>query len=152
HRSQVLPQAHAQVWDRGGRRPGGRGRRRRAAVPVDAIPPDRPVGVRVAPTGPLQRSAPAPAFATHTHAGLILSQVLFATWAVVGKILLRQLPPLALVTARSGGAALVFAAVALSRRRMRFSRRELLRLALCGLFGVAMNQLCFVLGLALTSA
>lgn len=88
-----------------------------------------------------------------THFALILVQVLFASLAVVGRIILPAVPAAVLVTFRIGGAALAMLAV------LRFKngpwirdRRELGRIALAGCLGVTANQSLFLFGLRHTTA
>lgn len=88
-----------------------------------------------------------------THLVLILVQVLFASLAVVGRIILPAVPAAVLVTFRIGGAALAMFAV------LRFKggpwirdRRELGRIALAGCLGVTANQSLFLFGLRHTTA
>lgn len=88
-----------------------------------------------------------------THLVLILVQVLFASLAVVGRIILPAVPAAVLVTFRIGGAALALFAV------LRFKggpwirdRRELGRIALAGCLGVTANQSLFLFGLRHTTA
>ncbi len=88
-----------------------------------------------------------------THFALILVQVLFASLAVVGRIILPAVPAAVLVTFRIGGAALAMFAV------LRFKggpwirdRRELGRIALAGCLGVTANQSLFLFGLRHTTA
>jgi len=86
-------------------------------------------------------------------AALTLIQVLFGVHYLAGKIVLKEIPPRAWALLRVAGAAaiLVVAAKALGRRFPR-TPRDLGLLALFSLFGVAINQICFVEGLARTSA
>ncbi|MBL8683772.1 MAG: DMT family transporter [Myxococcales bacterium] len=84
---------------------------------------------------------------------LLAVQFAFASWAIVGKVTLGVVPPLALTTLRLVGGAVAFGALSLASGRSivapRGERLEVVRLALAGL---VINQLCFTWGLARTSA
>jgi drug/metabolite transporter (DMT)-like permease len=86
-------------------------------------------------------------------AALTLIQVFFGVHYLAGKIVLKEIPPKAWVVLRVLGAAVLLVAVAAAMRR-RFPRdlRDLALLAVFSIFGVAVNQICFVEGLARTSA
>lgn len=78
---------------------------------------------------------------------------MFATWPVLGKIVLRTIPSLALVGMRVLGAALALTAIGLVTRRLeRIARTDWLLLVLSSLLGVVLNQWLFVKGLSLTTA
>ena len=87
------------------------------------------------------------------HLLLILVQILFASLAITGKIVMRDFPPGAIVLFRVGGAAVVLLLVNLvwNRRWVR-DRRDLVGLALLGFFGVVLNQTLFLIGLSHTTA
>jgi len=86
------------------------------------------------------------------HIALILVQIMFATWPIVGKIALRSIPSTALVALRVAGASLAFIALQqFGGRRCRIKRSDWPLLVLSGLLGVAFNQLLFVKGLSLTT-
>jgi drug/metabolite transporter (DMT)-like permease len=84
---------------------------------------------------------------------LILVQALMASLAIVGKLVMREIPPGVLILARVGGAATV---LAVAHRALRLQpvrdRADLRSLALMGLLGVAANQSLFLLGLRHTTA
>jgi drug/metabolite transporter (DMT)-like permease len=84
---------------------------------------------------------------------LILVQALMASLAIVGKLVMRDIPPGVLILARVGGAATV---LAVAHRALRLQpvrdRDDLRSLALMGLLGVAANQSLFLLGLRHTTA
>src|SRR3977135_1969892 len=86
------------------------------------------------------------------HLALIAVQVMFGTWPIVGKIALRAVSPIGLVTFRVAGAAIAFS---LLQRKLgelrRMPKRGLLQLVLCSVLGVALNQLLYVKGLSLTT-
>ena len=86
------------------------------------------------------------------HLALILVQVMFGTWPIFGKIVLRTVSSTALVGVRIVGAAIVFALLHRKAREI-FSlpRRTLGSLILCSLLGVVINQLLFVKGLSYTT-
>ena len=87
------------------------------------------------------------------HLALLMVQIMFGTWPIVGKIALRSMPSTSLVCLRIFGAAIVF--TLLQRRSGRFHelpRRVIAWLVLCSLLGVALNQFIFVKGLSLTTA
>jgi drug/metabolite transporter (DMT)-like permease len=86
-------------------------------------------------------------------ASLTLIQVLFGVHYLAGKILLREIPPSAWAVIRVAAAALILVIVAAAAGR-RFPRapRDLALLAVFSVFGVAVNQVCFVEGLSRTTA
>jgi drug/metabolite transporter (DMT)-like permease len=95
----------------------------------------------------LRSSAAAP------HLALIGVQILFATWPIVGKIVLRTIPAVALVGFRLAGAALML--LILARVSGRLERIEIAGwplLILSCLLGVVLNQLLSTSGLSLTTA
>jgi len=78
---------------------------------------------------------------------------MFGTWPIVGKIALRSIPSVTLVSFRVAGAAIVFITLQrLSRRVVTIARRHWGLLVLCSLLGVVLNQLMFAKGLSLTTA
>lgn len=113
----------------------------------------------MASAGAPRRARPAVA----VHAALLLVQLWFATLGVAGKIVLRELPPLGLVTARLlGAAAFLWAlrgAQALVTRgdegqegNQPLTRRDLWQALVLALLGFAVNQVLFITGLARTTA
>lgn len=87
------------------------------------------------------------------HVALIAVQVMFATWPVFGKIVLRTIPSVALVGMRVFGAAVALTAIGLATRRLeRIARADWLLLVASSLLGVVLNQWLFVKGLSLTTA
>lgn len=87
------------------------------------------------------------------HAALVLVQILFASLAIAGRVVLQTVPPGALVLVRIVGAAVVLVAVQGATGRGRVtSRRDVRRLAVLGLLGVACNQGFFLFGLRHTTA
>jgi drug/metabolite transporter (DMT)-like permease len=86
-------------------------------------------------------------------AALTLIQVFFGVHYLAGKIVLAQIPARAWAPLRVAGAAVLLVGLALALRR-RFPRApgDLALLAVFSLFGVAINQVCFVEGLSRTTA
>ena len=86
------------------------------------------------------------------HLALIAVQVLFGTWPIFGKIVLRSMSPSSLVACRLTGAALAFA---LLQRKLtpllKMPLKDLLLLVLCSMMGVVGNQFLYVKGLSLTT-
>lgn len=90
---------------------------------------------------------------SRVHAALVAVQLLFASLAIVGRIILQTVPPGALVLVRITGAALVLVAVqAASGRPWVRDRGDVLRLAVLGVLGVSCNQGFFLFGLRHTTA
>lgn len=86
------------------------------------------------------------------HLALILVQVMFGTWPILGKIVLRSISSTALVGVRIVGATIVFALLHRKAREI-FSlpKRTIGSLIVCSLLGVVINQLLFVKGLSYTT-
>lgn len=87
------------------------------------------------------------------HLLLLLVQILFASLAITGKIVLREFPAGTIVLFRVVGAAVVLLVINLvwNRRWVR-NPRDLLALAGLGLLGIVVNQTLFLMGLARTTA
>ena len=87
------------------------------------------------------------------HLALIAVQILFGTWPIFGKVVLRTLSPSSLVACRLTGAALAFT---LLQRKvtplLKMPVKDLLLLTLCSMLGVVGNQFLYVKGLSLTTA
>src|SRR5215203_2557259 len=86
------------------------------------------------------------------HLALIAVQLLFGTWPIFGKIVLRSMSSSSLVACRLTGAALAFAF--LQRKLtplLRMPVKDIAVLVLCSLMGIVGNQLLFVKGLSLTT-
>lgn len=83
---------------------------------------------------------------------LIAVQILFGTWPLFGKFVLRSISPASLVACRLTGAAIAFA---LLQRKLtpllKMPAKDFGLLVLCSLMGVVGNQLLFVKGLSLTT-
>ena len=87
------------------------------------------------------------------HVALVVVQVMFGTWPIFGKIVLRSMSSTSLVGLRIVAAALVFSLLQRKLGDLRqLPKRVLAWLALSSLLGVTLNQLIFVKGLALTTA
>jgi len=87
------------------------------------------------------------------HLALVLVQILFATWPIVGKLALRTIPSVALVGFRVAGAALTLLVLArLSGNLQTIRRIDWPLLIVCSLLGLVFNQLLFTKGLSLTTA
>ena len=86
------------------------------------------------------------------HLALIAVQILFGTWPIFGKVVLRSMSPTSLVACRLTGAALAFALLQRSLKPLiKMPAKDLLLLVLCSMLGVVGNQLLFVKGLSLTT-
>jgi drug/metabolite transporter (DMT)-like permease len=87
------------------------------------------------------------------HLALIAVQILFGSWPVFGKVVLRSMSPSSLVALRLTGAALAFT---LLQRKitplLKMPVKDILLLALCSMLGVVGNQFLYVKGLSLTTA
>ena len=87
------------------------------------------------------------------HLALIAVQVLFGTWPVVGKIVLRSMSSPSLVALRVTGAAVaLFLLQRKLRPLLRMPRKDLAWLTLCSMIGIVGNQFLYVGGLSLTTA
>lgn len=87
------------------------------------------------------------------HAALVAVQLAFGTWPIFGKIALRALPSTGLVALRVAGAAAAFLLLRRLTGRLEVpGRADLARFALYSLLGIAVNQLLFTKGLALSTA
>ncbi len=92
------------------------------------------------------------------HIALLLVQLMFGTFAIVGKIALRTLPSTGLVALRTGGAAAALWLILWLMKRSpngmsaRISRRDILPLFCYSLLGVVLNQFLFIKGLSLSTA
>lgn len=86
------------------------------------------------------------------HLALVAVQILFGSWPIFGKIVLRSLSSTSLVSLRLTGAALAFA---LLQRRLtpllKMPTKDIGSLVLCSMIGIVGNQLLYVKGLSLTT-
>jgi drug/metabolite transporter (DMT)-like permease len=83
---------------------------------------------------------------------LLLVQIVFGIHYLAAKIVVETIPPRTWAVLRVGSAALLLLVLAaVLRRPLRFSRRDLGRLAVFALLGVVINQVCFVEGLHRTT-
>ncbi|MFZ1701086.1 MAG: DMT family transporter [Pyrinomonadaceae bacterium] len=87
------------------------------------------------------------------YLALVLVQLAFGSFPVVGKVALAVIPAVGLVGFRIGFTAIaLFIFQALRRRLWLDDKKDYLRLAGISLFGVTFNQLLFTTGLSLTTA
>ena len=87
------------------------------------------------------------------HLALVAVQILFGTWPIFGKIVLRSMSSTSLVSCRLTGAALMF--VLLQRKLtplLKMPVKDIGLLTLCSMIGIVGNQLLYVTGLSLTTA
>jgi len=81
-------------------------------------------------------------------AALVAVQVLFGVHYFVAKVLLEFIPPRAWAVLRvTAAAGILFAVAAVFRRKLPSAPADLRRLAVFAIFGVVINQVCFVEGL-----
>lgn len=84
---------------------------------------------------------------------LVLVQGMFASVAIVGKLIFPEIPPQGLVVMRVGGAVTALALIQLMAGRNRITRgTDWLRLVVLGFLGVTANQTMFLMGLERTTA
>lgn len=88
----------------------------------------------------------------HVAGALVVVQVAFGTLPVAGKLAMAHVGPYGLSLVRVAGAALFFGALVLLRAKVRVPFGDVLRIAGCGLLGMAANQLLFLGGLERSSA
>lgn len=87
------------------------------------------------------------------HAALILVQLMFGVHYLVSKAVMREIPPTLWALLRvSGAAILLWVVVALLRQPLPRLLGDWMRLALYSLFGVVINQFCFIQGLSRTTS
>ena len=86
------------------------------------------------------------------HLALIAVQILFGTWPIFGKIVLRSMSTTNLMLCRLIGAAIVLALIQRHLRPLRsMPRKDLAWLTLCSIVGVVGNQFIYLKGLSLTT-
>jgi drug/metabolite transporter (DMT)-like permease len=87
------------------------------------------------------------------HVALVAVQIMFGTWPIFGKIVLRSMSSTSLVSLRILGAAIIFSLLQRRLRELpRLPGRVIAWLVVSSLLGVALNQFIFVRGLSLTTA
>jgi drug/metabolite transporter (DMT)-like permease len=86
------------------------------------------------------------------HVSLVAVQLAFATLAVVGRVILREVPPMAFASLRLIFAALAFAAFSPASFGRALPWRDKLGIAGCAALGIYGNQAFFLSGLARTTA
>lgn len=87
------------------------------------------------------------------HLALVLVQIFFATWPVVGKLTLRTVPPIALVGFRVAGSCLLLVVLARMTGNLRpVEKKDWPLLVMSSALGLVFNQWLFVKGLSLTTA
>ena len=86
------------------------------------------------------------------HLALVAVQVMFASLSVVGKLVLRELPPFGLIAFRTPVAALVLLLISAFSPREKVAPRDLASIFVYAFFGIIANQLLFIAGLQRTTA
>lgn len=87
------------------------------------------------------------------HIALIVVQILFATWPIVGKIALRSVPAVALVGFRVAGATILLSSLVRWRGGLKpIQRSDWPLLIISSALGLVFNQWLFVTGLSLSTA
>jgi drug/metabolite transporter (DMT)-like permease len=87
------------------------------------------------------------------HVALLVVQVMFGTWPIFGKVVLRSMSSISLVGFRILGAAAILILLQRKVGQLRqLPKRVIAWLVLSSLLGVVVNQLLFVKGLSLTTA
>ncbi len=87
-----------------------------------------------------------------THLCLLAVQFIFAAFPVVAKIAFREMSPWALAWVRLAIASVILLVWFYSFCRDRIEPADFRKLALLSVFGVSLNQLCYLRGLSLTTA
>jgi drug/metabolite transporter (DMT)-like permease len=101
----------------------------------------------------MSRDSSAPSSDLGPHFALIAVQILFGTWPVLGKFVLRSMSSSMLVASRLTGAAVVFLLIQRNiRPLLKMHRKDFVVLALSSAIGVVGNQFLYVKGLSLTTA
>jgi drug/metabolite transporter (DMT)-like permease len=109
---------------------------------------EQPPTTSVRPEAPVERTD------LSAHAALLAVQFFFSTLPIAAKYyVLPFLPSAGLVLLRvAGGAAILLALARFGGRRQSIERKDMARLALYAVLGVAINQLLFIEGLSRTTA
>lgn len=103
-------------------------------------------------TPPPSTAASLPAARARALAALVLVQVLFGLWPVLGKLAIPAFGAGGLGILRIGGATIAFAALARLARVPPIPWRDQPRIVVLSVLGISANQLLYVHGLARTSA
>ncbi|MBK9389210.1 MAG: EamA family transporter [Bacteroidetes bacterium] len=91
-------------------------------------------------------------FKTRAHLSLLIANIIYGVnYSVAKSIMPDQIKPLALVAIRSISAAALFWLASLFLPKEKVSKKDILFLAFCSLFGVVTNQVLFLVGLNYTS-
>ncbi|MDX1445587.1 DMT family transporter [Lishizhenia sp.] len=86
------------------------------------------------------------------HLALFAVNMIYGANYILAKdVMPNYLGPNAFIFMRVAGASLLFWIILLFQKREKIERKDWLKIAACGLFGIAMNQLFFFNGLSLTS-
>lgn len=86
------------------------------------------------------------------HLALLIANIFFGINYLVAKgVMPDYLSPVEIIILRAGGSLLLFSIFHHFLIKERIDKKDILKLALCGLFGVTINQLMFFEGLNLTS-
>lgn len=86
------------------------------------------------------------------HLALLGASVIYGINYTVAKgVMPDYLQPMGFIFTRIGGALLLFFSLSLAIKQQKVNFKDLFRLALCGLFGVALNQSLFFIGLNITT-
>ena len=87
------------------------------------------------------------------HLALIAVQLMFGTWPIVGRVVLRTIPSTGLVGLRVAGASLAFIIIGRMTGGVgRIHRKDWPLLVVSSLLGLVLNQWLYVKGLSLTTA
>lgn len=90
---------------------------------------------------------------TKAHFALFFVNALYGANNIVAKdVMPTYLTPNVFIAFRVLGATFLFWLVSLFTKREKVAKKDMLKLAICGIFGVAINQLCFFHGLNHSSA
>ncbi len=86
------------------------------------------------------------------HLALLVANLIYGiNYSVAREVMDTHIPPFGFILLRVASAALLFWLLALCWKREPVARKDLGLLVVCGVFGVAVNQLFFFWGLSLTS-